>query len=105
AREYGGTADRVPLAVAEEEGRGIADLDEAAVGHLEHADLVGGAEAVLHRPEDAEMVAALALEIEDGVDHMLEHARAGDGAFLGDVADQHQRDAAPLGDADQVLRR
>jgi hypothetical protein len=36
---------------------------------------------------------------------VLEHARAGDGAFLGDVADQHQRDAAPLGDADQVLRR
>ena len=34
------------------------------------------------------MVAALALEIEHRVDHVLEHARAGDRAFLGDVADE-----------------
>ena len=64
-----------------------------------------GAEAVLDRAQDAELVAALALEIEHGVDHVLEHARAGDQPFLGDVADQHQHEAAPLGEPDQLLRR
>ena len=48
------------------------------VGHLEDADLVGRAEAVLDRAQDAELVAALALEIEHRIDHVLEHARAGD---------------------------
>ena len=34
------------------------------------------------------MVAAFALEIEHGVDHVLDDARAGDLAVLGDVADE-----------------
>ena len=50
-------------------------------------------------------MAALALEIEHGVDHVLEHARAGDRAVLGDVADQQHGDAAALGERDQFLRR
>jgi hypothetical protein len=50
------------------------------VGHLEDADLVGGAEAVLHRAQDAELVAALALEIQRRIDHVLQHAGAGDRA-------------------------
>ena len=91
--------------LAQEQRRGIGDVRQAAVGHLEHADLVGRAEAVLHRAQDAELVAALALEIEHRVDHVLEHAGAGDGAVLGDVADQQDRDAAPLGELDQRLRR
>ena len=90
--------------LGEEQGGRVGDLVQAAVGHLEHADLVGRAEAVLDRAQDAELVAALALEIEHGVDHVLEHARAGDQAFLGDVADQHDREAAPLGEADQLGR-
>ena len=76
-------------AVGEEQGRRVRHLGEAAVAHLEHADLVGRAEAVLDRAQDAELVAALALEIEHGVDHVLEHARAGDDALLGDMADEH----------------
>ena len=51
------------------------------------------------------MVAAFALEIEHGVDHVLDDARAGDLAFLGDVADQHDRRARRLGVADHRLRR
>ena len=38
----------------------------------------------------------LALEIEDGVDQVLEHARAGQGALLRDVTDEKRGDAAPL---------
>ena len=34
-------------------------------------------------------MAALALEIEHGVDHMLDHAGPGDLALLGDMADKH----------------
>ena len=70
---------------------GFGDLGEAGAGHLEDADLVGGAEAVLDGAQDAELVAALALEVEDGVDHVLDDARAGDLAVLGDVADEDDR--------------
>ena len=48
---------------------------------------------------------AVALEREHRVDHMLDHARAGDLAVLGHVPDQQQSRAARLGEADQRLRR
>ena len=72
--------------------------------HFEDADLVSRPEAVLHGAEDTELVAALALEIEHGIDHVLDHARARDGAFLGDVADKDQRRAGLLRPAHQLLR-
>ena len=63
--------------------------DQAALAHLEQAELVGGAVAVLHRPQQAQGVVAVALEAEHGVDEVLELAGPGEGAVLGDVADQH----------------
>ena len=48
---------------------------------------------------------AFALERDHRVDHMLDDARAGDLAVLGDMADQDDRRAARLGEADQRLRR
>ena len=89
AGEHRGARD-AGLALGEEQRRRVRHLDQAALGHLEHADLVGGAEAVLDRAQDAELVAAVALEVEHRVDHVLEHARPGDLAVLGDVADQEQ---------------
>ena len=47
---------------------------------------------------------ALAFEIEHGIDQVLHHARPGDLAILGDVADQDHRGVATLGIADEVLR-
>ena len=44
---------------------------------------------------------ALALEVQHGVDEMLEHARPGEGAFLGDVTDEEGRDAPALGQGHQ----
>ena len=82
---------------------GLATSARPRAGHLEDADLVGGAEAVLDRAQDAELVAALALEIEHGVDHVLDHARAGDLAVLGDMADEDDRDAAALGEGDELV--
>ena len=104
AGEHRGAGD-VAVALGQEQRRGIGDFGQAGIGHLEDADLVGRAEAVLDRAQDAELMAALALEIEHGVDHVLEHARAGDMPFLGDMADQDDAEAAPLGEADQLLRR
>ena len=47
-------------------------------------------------------MAAVAFEIQHRVDHVLQHARAGDGAILGDVADQDQGEAGGFGEADQL---
>ena len=91
------------VAARQEERRGVRDLPQAPVGHLEHADLVGRAEAVLHRAQDAEMVAGVALEGHHRVDHVLDHPRAGDLAVLGDVADEDHGRAGGLGEADQRL--
>jgi hypothetical protein len=46
----------------------------------------------------------VSLRIEDGVDHVLEHARAGDGAFLGHVADENDDDVPLLGEPRQLRR-
>ena len=77
----------------EELGR-IGDLLQSGAGHLEDADLVGRAEAVLHGAQDAELVRALALEREHGIDHVLDDAGPGDLAVLGDVADEDDGRAA-----------
>ena len=89
-------AGDVAAAFGKEQGGGVGHLGEAVFGHLEHADLVGGAEAVLHRAQDAELVAAVAFEIQHRVHHVLQHARAGERAVLGDVADQRQGEIAAL---------
>ena len=49
------------------------------------------------------MMAAVALEGGDGVDHVLDHARPGDLPVLGDMADQDHAGAGKLGEADQGL--
>ena len=49
-------------ALVQEQGGRIAHLAQARVRHLEHPDLVSGAEAVLGAAQDAEGVAPLALE-------------------------------------------
>src|SRR3954462_8201745 len=71
------------------EARGrVLDLHEAGGLHLEYADVVGRAEAVLQRAQRAIRALALALELEHAIDQMLEHARAGQRALLRDVADE-----------------
>ena len=88
----------------EELGR-IGDADQAGARHLEHTELVGGAEPILHRSENAVGVVAIALELQDAVDEVLQHARAGDGAVLGHVPDQEGGDAALLRHPQQASRR
>ena len=76
--------------------RGIRDALEPGAGHLEDAELVRRAEAVLRGAQHAVRVVAVALELEHAVDEVLEHARAGDRAVLRHVADEEERDAGLL---------
>ena len=62
--------------------------------HLHEPELVGGAEPVLQRAQHPQRVVAVAFERQHGVDDVLEHARPGERAVLGDVADEQRRDAA-----------
>ena len=49
-------------------------------------------------------LAGIALEIQHRVDQVLEHARSGDGAVLGHVADDHHAHVLRLGEAHQLRR-
>ena len=97
---HGGEHDAAGRArgLADEARRRVGDLDQPAAGHLEHAGLVGRAEAVLERAQRAVRALALALELQHAVDEVLEHARAGQRALLGDVADEQHGDVARLGE-------
>ena len=69
---------------------------QAGARHLEDAELVRRAEAVLRRPQHPVRVVAIALELEHAVDEVLEHARAGDRAVLRHVADEEESNARLL---------
>ena len=88
-----------------EELRRIGHADEAGRGHLEDAELVRRAEAVLGRAQDAVLVVAVALELEDAVDEVLEDAWSGDRAVLRHVTDEDRRHARLLRDAEKPARR
>ena len=91
-------------AVAQEQPARVGHADQAEFAHLEQAQLARGAEAVLERAQQAERVVALTLEGQHGVDEVLERARTRQRAVLGDMADQHDGQAALLGELDERLR-
>ena len=81
-------------AIGQEQAARVGDADQPGLGHLEQAELARGAEPVLDRPQQPQRVVPIALEGEHRVDHVLEHARAGQATLLGDVADEQDGDAA-----------
>ena len=76
--------------------------DDADVGQVEAAHLVGRAVAVLGGSDQAQPGVPLALELDDNVDEVLQQARAGDRPVLGDVPDEQHGDASGLGDMDEA---
>ena len=80
-----------------EQSRGVGHFHQPRLLHLKDPQFVGGAEAVLDGAQQPEGVAAVALEVEHRIYEMLQHHGAGDGAFLGDVADQEGGDAGEFG--------
>ncbi len=92
------------IALGEEQFGGVGDFAQAQARHLEHADLIGRTKAVFHRAQDAELLRAFAFERQHRIDHVLDHARAGDLAVLGDVADQDDGGAGFLRKPNERLR-
>ena len=73
--------------------------------HLEDADLGGRAEPVLHAAQQPVGVEGVALQVEHRVDDVLQHLGPGDGALLGDVADEEDWRALSLRPALDIAPR
>src|SRR5947207_14687739 len=88
----------------EKQRRWVGHAAKALVGHREHAELVDRAEAVLNRADQPEAGMRIALEVENRVNDVLEHARAGDPPLVGDMADAEQRPTGALRAPTQLRR-
>ena len=94
-------AGRGMIGALQEDGGGIGHVLHAALGHGEDAEFVDGAEAVLLAAQGPKAAAGRGFEHHEAVDHVLQHLRPSQPAFLGDVAHQHHRNACLLGQAHQ----
>jgi hypothetical protein len=90
---------------AAEELRRVGHALQPGAGHLEDAELVRRAEAVLDRPQDAMRVVAVAFELQDAVDEVLQHARPRDGAVLRHVPDEEEGHPGLLRHPQEARRR
>jgi len=95
---------RLAVDRAPEDLGGVGHADEARARHLEDAELVRRAEAVLHRAQDAVRVVAVTLELQHAVDEVLQDAWACNRAVLRHVADENGCDPAPLRHAKEARR-
>ncbi len=104
--EHGGDhrARDVGPTIGEEQRRRVGDVGEPVAAHLEHTELARRAEPVLHRTQEAQPVMPVAVEREHGVDHVLEGARAGERALLGDMTDEQRGHGARLREGDECGR-
>ncbi len=100
-RDAAGHRRRVPR---EEDRRWILDLAKALLAHHEETHLVRGAEAILDGAHDSKAAAEIALEIQHGVDHVLEHPRPRECAFLRHVADEQRRHVVRLREPHELRR-
>ena len=73
---------------------GVADLAQTLAAHLINSEFRGAPEAVLDAAQDAVHVMLVALELQHGIDDVLQDFRAGDAALLVDVADE--QDGRPV---------
>jgi len=96
-----GNAREAVVVVGEQQLGWVGDLSQSVLLHLVDAQFGGGAEAVLDGSQDAVHVVLVALELYDGVDDVFQNLRTGEGAFLGDVANEDDGHAAGLGKAQQ----
>ncbi|CUX29170.1 hypothetical protein AGR7B_Cc50034 [Agrobacterium deltaense RV3] len=94
---------RLFVALAEKQFGGVGDFPKAAIRHFENTDFIGRPEAILDGAQNAMVMSAVAFEIKHGIDHVLDHARTGNLAFLGDMADEHHGRAGLLGETDHRL--
>ena len=62
------------------------------MGHFKHANLIGGAEAVLHPSENTVREVSLALKVQHRIHNMLQYLRSGNGAVLVHMTHYKNRD-------------
>ena len=101
-RDQHARAGHVVAVAGEEDGGGVGHAFEAVFQHGEHAQLVGRAEAVFDGANHAVVGMLVAFEIQHGIHHVFQHARAGNRAVFGDVADKNHGDAHLLGHAGEL---
>ena len=68
--------------------RRVRHLFDAFAAHIETADLIGGAETILHRAQHTQRGFSVPFELADHINEMLQRARAGNRAVFGDMTDQ-----------------
>src|SRR5215218_78976 len=96
-------ARRRGIMIGEERAGRVGDLGQAALPHLEHADLLGRSVPVLRRPQEAQPAGAIPLDGKHDGDQVLERLRPGKRAVLRHVADEDDGDAVRLRELHQSL--
>ena len=89
------------LATRQKDRRRIFYLPQALFTHGKNAELIDCAKTIFVPPQGAKAAVATGLQHQEAVDHMLQYLGSGEGAVLGDMADQHQDSAGLLGEANQ----
>ena len=67
---------------------GVVHLAQPAVLHLKDPDFIGGAVAVLDRPEYPKCMPPVSFKVENCIHQMFQYLWPGNGTFLGHMADQ-----------------
>ena len=91
----------LPTVALDEQISRVGDFLQSFAGHFKQADFAGRAKAVLHAANNAVRVEPIAFEVDDGIDDVLDDLGPGERALLGDMADEHDRDPAALGEVDE----
>ena len=90
--------------LAEKNRAWVADAFESFFGHRKNAYFVHSAKAVFDRAHQAVSGVGVAFEVENSVNHMLQHPRTRQSTFFGHVSDQYHRRASSLCHAGEVRR-
>ena len=98
-------ARRGPVVIGQERPARVGDLEQAALAHLEHADLLGRPVPVLRPAEQAQAAGPVPLDGQDDVDEVLQRLGPRQGAVLGHVAHEHDRDGLALRELHEAQRR
>ena len=93
-----------PRRLGHEPRRGVEDLHQAVVAHLEHTDLVGRSKAVLDRAHGPVGALAVALELQHAVDQVLETRGPASAPSLVTWPTRRHGDSVGLGDAHHLGR-
>ena len=97
---HAGAGDRLAALGQEQPGR-VGQLDDAGLAELEAADLVGRAEAVLHRADHPQLACRSPSKCSTTSTRCSSKRGPGDRPVLGDVADQHGGQRPLLGQRGQ----